>query len=125
MEAKEKKDRLFSDYNEFRDFVGLLDDAELFEGLGIKPDGDHGEFEFNRLPELKRFCERNPNYHIATATTDFDDVCGGFCTIDNCIRFVNRMDYYLAYGSKDAAFVSEICEERAERDRAEGFYAES
>lgn len=101
-------ERCFKDFEEFANFVGLLD-QEFYDknDIGIEPDNGAG-FSTHRLSELRGFCKRNPEYHIITDTSDFDSFDSGRgVTMDNGVRFVNRLDYWLGNKSSDDCFLSE------------------
>lgn len=131
----ENNTRIFDDYDKFQAETGLIDEDEKLEAIGAaafvgKP--ENGRFCTSLLAKLKEFCALNPHYHIATMTSDSDEVEPAECerraaekglnwdemsddereefrqaeeiyaiTIDNRIRFVNRMDFYLADGNPD------------------------
>ena len=99
-----------TDCFEFDEIVQPLTEEELQE-LGFEPENQN-QLGFDILDELVAFCEKNPEYHIATITSDGDDhdVEGEFCyTISNSIRYVNRMAYLLCKGDSDPEiFLEEI-----------------
>ena len=89
----------FDDYFRFAEFVGILD-GDRVQLLGLEPNDACGRFDVNRLKELSKFVIENPSYHIVTETSDSDDFeSGRGCSMDNEVRFVNRMGFYLADGS--------------------------
>lgn len=102
---------VFDDYFRFAEFVGLLD-GDRVRTLGLRPDDTGcGRFELDRLEELTKFVRENPAYHIVTETSDSDDFDSGRgCSMDNEIRFVNRLGYFLADGSTADAHLFEIDE---------------
>lgn len=127
--------RIFDDYDEFQKVTGLIDDDETLLKIGATAsvgESDDGKFDTSLLDKLKTFCALNQQFHIATMTSDSDDVESSECerraaaqnlvwdelsddeqdafrekeeiwatTIDNSIRFVNRMCFYLANGDPD------------------------
>ena len=127
--------RIFDNYEAFQAETGLIDENEKLEAIDAVAfigEPDNGRFCTSLLGKLKEFCALNPQYHIATMTSDSDeaetaecerraaekglnwdamsdDECEEFrqseeiyaTTIDNRIRFVNRMDFYLANGNAD------------------------
>ena len=100
----------FDDYEKFIAVVQPLEEEELVQ-LGFTPENQN-ELGFSDLEKLKEFCKNNPEYHIATITSDGDDhdVEGEFCyTISNSIRYVNRMSYLLCKGdSNEEIFLEEV-----------------
>jgi len=98
--------KLFDNYDEFRDYVGILDETADWKTIGIEPDNGM-YFSTDRLHELLDFIKRNPKYHIVTWTSDGDD---DETTFDNEVRIVNRLEYMLANGSKKPAFLTEKSE---------------
>ena len=146
--------KVFTDYDEFKKEVGLIDDlAELKRINAPVPEHENGMYETIRsqTEPLQKFLEANPEYHLATVTSDgdgtesdehekiwfeqnpdkkaedFEDfseneilwekfqedfpVC--VFTIDNQVRRVNRMGYFLCRGNKDNGIY--LCEvERGE-----------
>lgn len=122
----------FDDYEKFQTAVGLIDSDEQLAAIGATAfvgESESGKFELDLLSKLSDFCKLNPQFHIATLTTDSDEVETEECerraaakglsweamsddeqeefrwaeeicptTIDNSIRFVNRMNFYLADG---------------------------
>ena len=100
----------FEDYEEFIEVVQPLEEDELVQ-LGFQPENQN-QLGFDLLDELRVFCKNNPDYHIATITSDGDshDVDGEFCfTISNSIRRVNRMAYLLCKGdANESIFLEEI-----------------
>ncbi|MBX3397094.1 MAG: hypothetical protein KF873_00010 [Gemmataceae bacterium] len=99
---------IFDDYFRFAEFVGLLD-GESVRTLGLRPDDAvSGRFEIDRLEELTNFVRENSAYHIVTETSDSDDFDGGRgCSMDNEVRFVNRLGFFLADGSTADAHLFE------------------
>jgi len=104
---KQTETQLFETFEEFAKFVGLLGENADWESIGIIPDNG-SYFSTDRLQELRDFVSKNPEYHIVTLTSDGDD--DNSTTFDNTIRFVNRIEYCLANGSKENAFLSEPSE---------------
>lgn len=128
---------IFDDYDKFQSETGLIDDDDRLRQIGATAfvgESESGRFDTALLDRLKEFCALNPQYHIATQTSDSDDgesaelerraAAQGLdyeamseeehdafreqeqvwvTTIDNSIRFVNRMDFYLADGNADAS----------------------
>lgn len=122
----------FDDYDKFQTEVGLIDSDEQLAQIGATAfvgESESGRFETENLGRLMEFCRLNPQFHIATLTSDSDEVESAECerraaakgkdwdamnddqqeefrqaeeiyptTIDNAIRFVNRMNFYLADG---------------------------
>ena len=101
---------MFKDCDKFAERVGILSCEQISE-LGLNCDSE-GRFEISQLGELKRFCESNSQYHIATLTSDGDDcnIEGAVCiTISNSIRRVNREMFYLCNGDDNPdIFLEEI-----------------
>lgn len=100
----------FRSYDRFKEFTGMIHDDDLLIKLGLNPDQECGYFEIDRLKELQDFCDKNPEYHIITETSDCDDYDLDkyfVTTIENGVRFVNRMHFYIGNGSKDNAFLVE------------------
>ena len=96
----------FDEYFEFAKFVGLLTPIQT-AALKLGDDGGGG-FQPYQLPVLKKFIEENPEYHIVTETSDCDEFesgCGW--TYDNHVRYVNRLRYFLANGSKEDSQLAE------------------
>lgn len=126
----------FSDFDEFAARVGLITFSEKLTDIQAPPQfcEETGGFETEDLTALQNFCEKNPQYHIVTLTSDSDDVeselaedlwkangSGGewddqpdavqsafrekwgiyAITMDNKVRIVNRLNYYLANGDKN------------------------
>ncbi len=98
---------VFDDFFRFAEFVGILD-GERVRTLGLEPDDICGGFEIYRLNELTKFVSENPAYHIVTETSDSDDFeSGRGCSMDNEVRFVNRLRFFLADGSSADAHLFE------------------
>ncbi len=91
-----------SDFDTFARAVGLVEDSERLEALGFprRDFDDNGRFATDRLPKLLAFCEQHPEYHIVTQC----DEC-----YSNQVRFVNRLCYFLADGSKDLDLYIDAC----------------
>ena len=96
--------KIFEKYEEFKKYVGLLEEDFNWSKIGIEPDNDMF-FSVDRLQELLKFVEKNPEYHIVTHTSDGDGDDND--TMDNTIRIVNRLGYCLANGSREPAFLQE------------------
>jgi hypothetical protein len=67
-----------------RRLLGYLDDAGHFDATG------------DSLMVLKSLVDANPNLHIVSLT---DSDSGNSVVYDNCIRIVNRINYYVADGN--------------------------
>lgn len=93
--------KTYGDYDEFKKFVGLIDDDDVLGKLGLITDEPCGGFCTSRLEELKTFCKENTDYHIITELDPYDDDEGltHYC-IDNSVRIVNRSLYLLGNGSR-------------------------
>lgn len=68
--------RIFDDYDEFQKVTGLIDDDETLLKIGTTAsvgESDDGKFDTALLDKLKEFCAQNPQFHIATMTSDSDD----------------------------------------------------
>lgn len=98
----------FDNYFRFTEFVGLLN-GDRVRALGLQPDCDTtGQFQPYRLKELLAFVDANPVYHIVTETSDSDDFDSGCgCSMDNEVRYVNRLAFYLADGYAGEAHLFE------------------
>ena len=126
----------FTDETDFAARVGLIIEPEKLRAIGA-PDlftEETGMFETEDLDALLEFCRQNPQFHIATLTSDGDDLEGellkglwakhgdqrdwdalpenavdefrikhnaGAITISNCVRRVNRLNFYLSDGDAD------------------------
>ncbi len=97
---------IFDDFFQFSEFVGILSKEQL-RPLGIASDDLMGRFHVHRLAELNQFVAQNPGHHIVTETSDHDDFEYGGQTMDNEVRFVNRLSYFLANGSDAEAHLIE------------------
>ena len=75
-----------SDFDTFAKAVGLVEDLERLQALGVSThDFDSsGRFDTDKLPKLLALCEQHPEYHIVTECEE------GY---DNSVRFVNRLCY--------------------------------
>lgn len=126
----EEKQYIYTDWEEFRQKVGLIDDTEELRRIGA-PEGaqSNGEYDIDKSLELVDFCRAHPQYHIATSLgidwcnevagqlyEDWDDleeaedydemerrvdnVISTFA-ISNGWHWVDRMGYYLCSGDPD------------------------
>lgn len=108
MVAKEIR---FTDFEAFAEFVGLLIDPRYLKLKYGLDSHENGSFDLDQLDFLKEICLKHPELHIVTDTSDFDDLPTGHgITMDNAIRFVNRLSYYLANKSKDPCYLVEESE---------------
>ena len=119
---KQKKLETVLQYDNFEAFdkrVGIITDLKVLKKLGLKPDTEDGRFYaggkneealfkfVNRSNAEKFISGETKKYHIATDTTDGDELirendegetCNMVITISNCVRTVNREAYYLCDG---------------------------
>lgn len=85
--------KVLHDYGEFFRKVGLLCDLKYSYGIDLEPCwGVLGLFKPHRLPELKKYIEEHPEYHIIS---EIDDSV----ILNRLIN--NSFGYYLAEGDKD------------------------
>ena len=68
--AREDRIELIVDINIFFNRVGIVGHYEELEWLGFKVECFAGSFRSERVPELQRFCQENPEYHIVSYTGD-------------------------------------------------------
>ena len=102
------KELRFTEFEAFANFVGLLVDPRYLKRKYGVVSEENGSFDLDQLETLKKLCLKHPELHIVTDTSDFDSLPNGHgITMDNSIRFVNRLSYYLANKSKDPCYLEE------------------
>jgi hypothetical protein len=119
----------FTDYDRFAAVIGLIEETDRLSEINA-PGGydERASYENEHLDALEEFCRENPQFHIATVTTESDDAEAGeyerlfpnwrkfseskrdalrelvpvfaVCAA-NCVRTVNRLNYFLADGDKN------------------------
>lgn len=85
--------KVLYDYDEFWNKVGLLIDLKYSYGIDLDPCyGLLGLFKPHRLPELQKYVEEHPEYHIISEMNN--DIFINH-TVEHCFGF------YLGEGDKD------------------------
>lgn len=128
---------VFTDYEKFAEIVGIIEVTETLQAINAPPGFDEsGSYDTDRLNALRDFCHNNPRFHIVTITTESDEaeameyentfpdwqqfseekrtrlrelVLVSAVVVANCVRIINRLDYFLAEGEADSQItVSEV-----------------
>lgn len=102
--------KMFHDYHEFIEHVGVIHDAEfMMHAYGIVPADDDCMFLPGQLDELVQFCWNQIEFHIVTDTHDFENIPGCVCTMMNHVSTArNVKGYYLANGEVDECYLENI-----------------
>jgi hypothetical protein len=97
-------------FDEFVSTTGMIVSDDELKQLGIEPEGEEGALNatHENLLTLMHLIHSKPEYHIITSVESDD---GNSVLYDNCIRTVNRIQYFLGKGNSNSelhSFVGEF-----------------